>query len=117
MIAALDTLTNDKRDKDAKGIRDQMLSSTSILMLLLLAEVLVSINNFCRFLQTRNLNYNLIMSNFQWVVTKLQQEIKTTLQNHDAIDVNLRYLHLATDLLKFSEISMSKNKKSPTHAN
>ena len=78
VIAALDALTNEKRDEDAKGIRDQLLSPTSILMLLLLAEVLVPINNFCRFLQTRNLNYSLIMSKFQRVVTKLEK-IKTNL--------------------------------------
>ena len=88
-ITALDALTNEKRDKDAKGIRDQMLSPTSILMLLLLAEVLVPIDNFCRFLQTRNLNYSLIMFKFQQAVNKLQK-IKTNLWNHDAIDVNLQ---------------------------
>ena len=49
VIATLDTLTIEKRDEDAKGIRDQMLSPMSILMLLLLAEVLVTINNFYRF--------------------------------------------------------------------
>ena len=108
VIAALDALTNEKGDEDAKGIRDQLLSPTSILMLLLLAEVLVPINSFCCFLQTRNSNYSLIMSKFQRVVTKLEK-IKMNLQNHDAIDVNL-YFYLANDLLKFSEISMSKAK-------
>ena len=49
MIAALDALTNEKHDEDAKGIRDQLLSPTSILMLLLLAKVLVPINNFAIF--------------------------------------------------------------------
>ena len=78
-------------------------------MPLLLAEVLVPITNFCCFLQTRNLNYSLIISKFQWVVTKLEK-IKTNLRNHDAIDVNLQYFYLANDLLKFSEISMSKAK-------
>ena len=34
VIGTLDTLTNEKCDEDAKGIRDQMLSPTSILMLL-----------------------------------------------------------------------------------
>ena len=107
MIAALEALTNEKRDEDAKGIRDQLLSPTSILMLLLLAEVLVPINNFCCFLQTRNSNYSLIMSKFQRVVTKLEK-IKTNLRI--TIDVNLRYFYLANDLLQFSEISMSKAK-------
>ena len=65
VIDTLDTLTTEKRDKDAKGIRDQMLSPMSILMLLLLAEVLVPINNFCRFLGTISLNYSLIISKFQ----------------------------------------------------
>ena len=49
------------------------------------------------------------MSKFQWVVTKLKK-IKTNLRNHDAMDVNLQYFYLANDLLKFSEISMSKAK-------
>ena len=78
VMAALDALTNEKRVEDAKGIRDQLLSPSSILMLLLLAEMLVPINNFCRFLQTRNLNYSLIMSKFHRVVTKLEK-IKTNL--------------------------------------
>ena len=56
VITALDALTNEKCDEDAKGIRDQLLLPMSILMLLLLADVLVPINNFCCFLQTRNLN-------------------------------------------------------------
>ena len=64
VIATLDTLTTEKRDEDAKGIGDQMLSYMSILMLLLLAEVLVPINNFCRFLQTISLNYSLTISKF-----------------------------------------------------
>ena len=78
MIAALGALTDEKRDKNAEGIKDQTLSPMSISMLLLLAEVFVPINNFCRFLQTRNLSYSLIMSKFQWVVTILQK-IKTNL--------------------------------------
>ena len=53
MITTLDALINEKQDKDAKGIKDQMLSPTSILMLPLLVEVLVQVNNFC-FLQTRH---------------------------------------------------------------
>ena len=106
MIATLDTLTTEKRDKDAKGTRDQMLSPKSILMLLLLAKVPVPINNFCRFLQTRSLNYSLII---QWVVTKLH-EIKENLPNYDAVDVSLKYFQLASDLLKFPEITSSKVK-------
>ena len=78
-VAALDTIFMEKKDPESKGIRDQLLSPSLILMLLLLAEVLVPINNFCRFLQTRNLNYSLVMSKFQRVVKKLE-DIKANLQ-------------------------------------
>ena len=109
VITTLDALTNEKHDEDAKGIRDQMLSPMSILMLLLLAAVFVPINNFCCFLQNRNLNYSLIISKFQEVVTKLQMT-QTNLQNRDSVSINLHYFRLATDLLKFSNISMSEAK-------
>ena len=78
LSVTLGALTDEKRDNNAEGIKDKTLSPMSISMLLLLAEVVVPINNFCRFLQTRNLNYSLIMSKFQWVVTILQK-IKTNL--------------------------------------
>ena len=113
VIATLHTLSTGKRDKDAKGIRDQMLSPTLILMLLLLAEVLVPTNNFCRFLQARSLNYSLIK--FQRVVTKLHK-IKENLTNHDVVDISLRYFQLASDLLKFSEITTSKSKSVTSRA-
>ena len=74
----LGALTDEKCDNNAEGIKDKTLSPMSISMLLLLAEVVVPINNFCHFLQTRNLNYSLIMSKFQWVVIILQK-IKTNL--------------------------------------
>ena len=61
LVAALDALFKDKKDPEAKGIRDILLNPQIILMLLLLAEVLVPINNFRKFLQTRNLNYSLVM--------------------------------------------------------
>ena len=77
-------------------------------MLLLLVVVLVPINNFCRFLQTTSLNYSLIISKFQRVVTKLYK-IKENLPSYDAA-VSLRYLQLASDLLKFPEITSSKAK-------
>ena len=97
MIATHDMLTTGKCDKDAKGIRDQMLPML-ILMLFLLAQVLVPINNFCCFLQTKSLNYSLISSKFHYVITKLHK-IKENLPNHDVTDVSY--------LLKFSEITLS----------
>ena len=109
VIATLDARTTEKRDEDSKSIRDQMLSPMSILMLLLLAEVLVPINNFCRFLQTRSLNYSLIISKFQRVVAKLDK-IKESIPNYDAVDISFRCFQLASGLLKFSEITSSKVK-------
>ena len=47
VLTALDTLVTEKKDKEAKGIRYQLLAPNSIMMLLLLAEILVPINNFC----------------------------------------------------------------------
>ena len=78
LSVTLGALTDGKRDNNAEGIKDKTLSPMSISMLLLLAEVVVPINNFCCFLQIRNLNYSLNMSKFQWVVTILQK-IKTNL--------------------------------------
>ena len=54
VLATFDTFVTEK-NKDAKGIRDQLLAPNSI-MFLLLAEFLVRIINFCGFLQTGNLN-------------------------------------------------------------
>ena len=102
-------LTTEKHDEDAKGIRDQMLLPMSILMLLLIAEVLVPVNNFCCFFQTISLDYSLIILKFQRVVTKLHK-IKENLPSYDAVDVSLRYFQLASNLLKFSEITSSKAK-------
>ena len=109
VIATLDALTSEKRDEGAKSIIDQMLSPMSILMLLLLAEVLVPINDFCRFLQTRSLKYSLIISKFQRVVAKLDK-IKENIPNYDAVDISFRCFQLASDLLKFSKITSSKVK-------
>lgn len=50
LVAALDALFKDKRDQNVKGIRDILLNPHIILMLFLLAEVLIPINVFCKFL-------------------------------------------------------------------
>ena len=63
LVAAIDAIYKDKKDLEAKGIRDILLTLDIILMLLLLAEVLVPINTFCKFLQTRYLNLSLVITN------------------------------------------------------
>ena len=55
LVAALDALFKDKKDLDAESMRDLLLDQQIIIMLLLFAEVLMPINIFCKFLQTRNL--------------------------------------------------------------
>ena len=80
-----------------------LLTPDIILMLLLLAEVLVPINNYCIFLQTRNLNYSLAMTKYQRVVSKLESE----LLNHSSIDTNLKYFKFASEYLQYSQEAMS----------
>lgn len=89
-----------------------MLSPISILLSLLLAGALVSINNFC-LQRYRNLNYSLILLKFKRIVTKLRKTY-SDLRNHDPVDVELQYLKLVTNLLKFSKITLSnaKNERS-----
>ena len=59
-------------------------------MMLLLAEVLVPVHLFCKFLQTRNLNYGLVMSKFKRLITKLER-IEEELQNHVSVDTDLKH--------------------------
>ena len=47
LVAALDAIYQDKKYQEAKGICNILLTPDIILMLLLLAEVLLPINNFC----------------------------------------------------------------------
>ena len=106
LIQALDAIFLERKDPDAKGIRDQLLSPPLILMLLLLAEVLLPINHFCKFLQTRNLNYCLVMGKFKRLIAKLGQ-IKNELDFHDSVDTDLKYFRQAKDLLVFSKDATS----------
>ena len=106
LAAALDAVYKDKKDLEAKGIHNILLTPDIILMLLLLAEVLVPVNNFCKFLQTRNLNYSLVMTKYQRVVSKLES-IKTELLNHSSIDTNLKYFKFANEYLQYSQEAMS----------
>ena len=102
----MDELIKDNKDPEAKGIRDLLLDLQIILMLLLLAEVLVPINIFCKFLQTRNLNHSLVMGKFQHVVSKLETS-KNKLSNHSSVDTTLEYFKLAKRYVLFLEEAMS----------
>ena len=107
LVAALDAIYQDKKYQEAKGICNILLTPDIILMLLLLAEVLLPINNFCKFLQTRNLNYSLVMAKYQQVVSKLES-IKNELPNHSSIDTNQNYFQFS----RVNIFSTLKNKPS-----
>ena len=78
-----------------------------ILMLLLLTEVLVPINNFCKFLQTRNFYYSLVMAKYQQVASKLES-IKTELPNHSSVDTSLKYFKFANIFSEYLHYSQEE---------
>ena len=88
LIDTLDTLFFEKRDPKSKGIRDLLLDSQMILMLLLLAEVLAPVNTLSRILQTRNLNFLLLEGKLNRLLASLEK-IKV-LHYHDAVDSMLK---------------------------
>ena len=100
LVVALDALFKDKEDPEAKGIRNLLLDPQKILMLLLLVEVLLPINISCKFLQTCNLNYSLVMRKFWHMVSKLET-IKNEISNHSSIDTTLKYFKLAKSYVLF----------------
>ena len=102
----MDALFKDKNDPEAKGIRDILLDPQILLTLPLPAEVLVPINNFCKFLQTRNSDYSLVMGKYKRVILKLET-IKNELPNHENIDTTLKYFKLAKSYLLYSQEAMS----------
>ena len=57
ILDALDTTVYEKGDAEAQDVRDQLLEPSLTVFLLLLAEVLASINIFSKYLQTSNLAY------------------------------------------------------------
>ena len=61
-----------QKDPEAKGIRDILINHQIILILVPLAEVLIPINVFYKFLQTHNLNYSLVMGIYQQEVSKFE---------------------------------------------
>ena len=78
LVDALDTLINGKVAAEIKGIRDERLEPNTILMLLLLSDVLAHVNQFLRYLQTRNLIYSTVARKFSQVIESL-----TKLSNAD----------------------------------
>ena len=78
LVDSLDTLINGKVAAEIKGIRDELLEPNTILMLLLFSDVLAHVNQFLRYLQTRNLIYSTVARKFSQLI-----ESQTKLSNAD----------------------------------
>ena len=101
LVDALDAIYNEKRCPNVKGVRDALLQPQNICMLLLVAELLVPINYFSKFLQTRSLNYSSIKNNLGSVIQRLEL-IQEGSEDYDAIDSSLVHFHKVVKFLTIS---------------
>ena len=85
LVDALDAIYNEKRCPDVKAVRDTPLLPQNICMLLVVAELLVPINYFSKFLQTRTLNYSSIKNKLGSFIENFKL-ILEGLEDYDAID-------------------------------
>ena len=90
-----------KGDAEAKGVRDILFEPDIICLLLLLAEVLASINLFSNFPQTVTLIYNSLSAKLNRLLDRLAR-IKEELQNLDNNETDLKYFPKELSLLKLS---------------
>ena len=74
-----------------KGVRDALLQPQKICMTLLVAELLVPINYFSKFLQT-GLIYSSIKNTLGSVIERLKH-IQEGLEDYDAINSSLVHFH------------------------
>ena len=72
LVNCLDTLITYSRAPDMKGVRDELLEPNTILILLLLADILVHVNRFSWYLQTRNLIFAMLARKFGKLVESMQ---------------------------------------------
>ena len=72
LVNCSDTLIIDSRAQDVKDVRDELLEPNTILMLQLLADVLVHVNRFSRYLQTHNLIFATLVRKFGKLVESTQ---------------------------------------------
>ena len=101
LVDTLDGIYNEKRCPDVKGVRDALLLPQNICMLLIVAELLVQINYFYKFLQTRILNCFSIKDKF-WSATERLKLIHEGLKDYDAIDSSLVYFQKGVEFLTIS---------------
>ena len=107
LVVALDTIFHERKYQEAKGIREDLLTQTLIMALLLLAEVLVLIKRFCTFLQTRNPTYSLIIG----IIGKserlfsLKGKVGKSLPHQESLDSNLKYFSKEQEQFSFAKES------------
>ena len=104
LVDALDAIYNEKRYPDVKGVRDALLQPQNICVLLLVAELLVPINYFSKFLQAKSLNYSSIKKKLGSVIERLKL-IQEGLEDYDAIDSSFVHSH---KVVKFLIISVEE---------
>ena len=73
LVDAPDTIYFEKHDAEVKGVRYLLLRPSVILFLLLLADVLVHVNRFSRFLQSRSLVYTTIPRKLSQLTSNLEK--------------------------------------------
>ena len=102
LIDALDVIYMKKGDAEAKYVQDTLLEPDDIIcMLLMLAEKLVPINLFLKFMQTGTLIYNSISAKLNCLLdclAKTEEELK----NHGSTETDLKFFSKALSLLKLS---------------
>ena len=80
------------------------MTQTLLLTFLLLAEVVVLIKRFCTFLETRNLNYDLVIGKFE-LLFPLLEKFGESLPHYKRLDCSLNYFSKVNELLSFAKES------------
>ena len=101
LLDALDSIFMERGDGEGKGVRDKLLQSEIICMLLLLAEVLFPINIFSKYLQTNTFLYCDVGAKPDRLLQRLHL-IKDSLKDHDSVDTPLKFFSKVKSFLEIS---------------
>ena len=114
----MDSIYTASKSPDVKGVRDALLFPANISMLLLVAEVLVPINYFSKFLQTKSLNYASVKSKLEKLIVNIET-IKQSLNDYDVIDSSLTHFNKIIQFLTISteRMELARNLRDRVLAN
>ena len=104
LVVALDTIFHERKYQEAKGIREDLLTQTLIMALLLLAEVVVLIKRFCTFLKTCNPTYSLIIGKSERLFS-LKEKVGKSLPHQESLDSSLKYFSKEQEQFSFAKES------------